>query len=581
MILVKALRQADETSTREKGSSGPSFLGVLLKCFADSNAADSSVNAAQDTNTTSLAFNSLLCHLRVCEDEATVLELLDILSLISSKDSELRKRAIEACWRVLHTEYSVLNQNVPEPSARDELPHTFQGALELGSTSQEIHKVVSATIVKTATADARNAQGSDILRHSFLLLWSLAALSQDLSGFDCWYKITTELVQFLDALDGSSSNAEENPSEQENDERSQRLQRRGKRTRSRAIVSSIPGLTLDTYSSVYEWVLHASVATFAVSPHALTDVTEGQASPFHHHHEMVRHIGCLLDLFVSKFDLFPRRILSTVLACCKQLLTVCTLQVDGCVQWRNAQPILSVEEKRAGVHDYGSIKFLEQLLQSFATWGAGKVLSFAQRLRRVVSPFVESDSDESREPFATVPQNDKRITSLMLSAQRTMDMFGDVATAHNLVAPQFDSDAVENPSEEQETATEAFAVDHADKGYHELDVNEECHTERHGEGNPKRKRRRVAPTLISTVTSGAKSTESANEGDSPKLRKLRRPIIEEDDYDWDEDNDVETEKTPDGFGVSGKWGDEDEEAEDDESSSGSLELEVSDIFQST
>lgn len=596
-ILIKATGYGDErgpdihgkTSSPSKESPGgdgialsapTSLMDMLAQSFVESNATDSCHNTAPVGPSVSLVFKSFLHHLRICEDEATALELMDILSILSSKDSELTQRATEACWRVLHTVYTVSSRDVIE-STGDDLPLTLQGALYTRNNHQLIDRVLSATIVKMATSDTKNAHDNGMLRHNVLLLWSLTARSPYLSGFDYWSKLTSELARFLAGIDESQSSTlttDGDTSSQQETERRQRLERRASK-RSRPHVSSIPSLTLGSFGCFFELLLHASIAAFAVSPHALTDVAEERASPFQNHHDMVQLVSRLLDIYVEYFHMFPRRIVSVVVAACKHMLSVCLFQVDCCVEWRNAQPILSIEEKRAGVHDYGAITFLEHLLQSFATWGAGKVMTACQTIRQLTCPSTESDGDdEDATLLASLPQNDKRFTSLMLSAQKTMDALRAVASAHNLVAPQFDSGFTEKPRKAQATI-KAVAVDDADKGYHELDLNDEVHEKRDEGASEKKKRRRVAPTLISTEAAGQTAGNSAQTATaSQKTRKRRHPVIEEDEHDWGDDSDNDSQKSSDAFGVSGQWGDDKEDAEED-SSSGSLELEVSNIFK--
>jgi hypothetical protein len=147
-------------------------------------------------------------------------------------------------------------------------------------------------------------------------------------------------------------------------------------------------------------------------------------------------------------------------------LSICVFHVSGCVQWRNAQPLLTVEEKRAGKHDYGSIRFLEQLLQAFTRCGPGKVMILCQALSSLsaLSSLTDVDSEEER----CMP-NDKRFTSIILRAQKTMESLRSVASAHNLVPPRLENNSFEKGSKVQ--PKKRLPLDDADKGYHQLERN--------------------------------------------------------------------------------------------------------------
>ena len=566
------------------------LLGTLVQCATKLNAVDLSHAATMkaDGSVIDFTFNTFLDHLRICEDEATALELLDILSILSSGSFALTERALEACWRALHTVYTISHRAVFGSKCND-LPRAFEVSSSFPGRTQMVQRILTATIVKTVASEIKNSQDSAMLRHGVLLLWGLTAQSPSKTVYlslDYLSKLTTELVEFLDGIDCSSSllTSGDKPA-QEKRERSQRLERRTKRDRPH--LSSITGLTLASFDSLFELLLHAAIASFAVSPHARTteqrfDAKAGK-SPFQHHHDMIQLISRILDVYISYFHLFPRRMLSIVLGACKHLLSTCLFQVEECVQWRNARPILSVEQKRAGVHDFGSIKFLEQLLQTFATWGAGKVMSVCQMIRQLSSPSVESNGDEDEDFLAILPQNDKRFTTLMLAAQKTMDTLRDVASVHNLVPPKSDVVSLEKLSSEQ-AEKKGVAADDMDKGYHVLDWNESVLVENEEDrAKPKKKRRRVIPFLVSNRAQGVGTPESTDDIES-RSRK-RHPVIEEDECKSDDNGESQSarddasQRSSDAFGVSGKWGDDKSDDAEEESSSGSLELEVTNIFQ--
>jgi hypothetical protein len=580
--------------------SGPdSLMDVFVDCAMQMNSM--SLNAlALPQNGCSLthAFNELMEHLRICEDEASALELIDIFSILSSNQAGLMNRTIEACWRVLHTVYAD-NCQVAMKFHGDRPPHAFIEAIARANAESQspqnkrhlVERALSATIVRTATSTAKNVQENAMLRRSLLVFWGLmarASSSTSVHGFDYLSKLLDELERFLVGIKDASLSSCKNDDEDSRSQEDGRSRRRKTRSRrKRPYVSSMPSLTVASFDVFFELVLHMAVGIFSVSSHARTSKAlrterpEKENNPFQHLHDIVKLVSRLLDVYISHFGLFPRRMVSIVLGSCKHLLSICVFHVSGCVQWRNAQPLLTVEEKRAGKHDYGSIRFLEQLLQSFATCGPGKVMILCQAVSSLSVPSRETDGDSKEEHYMS---NDKRFTSLMLSAQKTMESLRSVASAHNLVPPRLENNSVDKTSKMQ--PTKCLPLDDADKGYHQLEWNETVQddSESDTEGGKKKKRRRVTPTLVS-VQAGRLDGEDDETSSAP--RKRRHPVIDDEyEYEWGDNegssvsDDDPSDASSDAFGVSGHWGDGDDKV-DETSSSGSLELEVSDIYQAS
>ena len=591
-ILEQATKEVDPIN--KKDSSRISLMNVFVKCAQKMEDTKPSTTEKRDEIDILVAFNVFEEHLHVCEDEATALELVDTLSMLSLSDSTLALRAIEACWRVLHTIYTVPRREAINSISTD-IPQVFRYAVDSTKRHELVARILSATIVKTASNETKITQDNDMLQKTVLLLWGLSARFPSTIGqqsFGYLSKLTNELEQFLGGIGGTalcSLIGDIDSHEQD----AERQENRGKR--SRPNVSSITSLTVATFPTLFELVLHATLATFAVSPHARTKTPANEKNPFWHHHDTVQLLSRLLDVYISRFHLFPRRMLSVVLTACKHLLSVCIFQVDGCVQWRNVQPILSAQEKQAGVHDLGSIKFLEQLLQTFATWGAGKAMIVCQDLRELLCPTAESDGDTEDEVLASLPQNDKRFTSLMLAAQKTLDTLRDVASEHSLVPPQWNSASFDKVSKDHATAKRSpFADNDADKGYHELDWNEKPRAQIVAEGeNGKKKRRRIVPSLVTVLAGDACATKDTSTALTIDRRRKRPPVIndggETEEYGMNvkymgsspKVEDDASRTSVDAFGVSGQWGGDDDNDDDaeEEASHGSLELKVSNIFQ--
>lgn len=577
--------------------SGPD---TLMEVFVDSamqmNSANLNADLSQNGRSLTHAFNELMGHLRICEDEASALELIDILSILSSNQAGLLNRTLEACWRVLHTVYADKGQ-VAIQFHDDGPPHAFIEAIARANAESQcplnkrhlVERALSATMVRTATSTAKNVKENAMLRRSMLVLWGIMAQtssSTSVHGFDYLSKLVDELERFLVGITDTALSSCENydeDSEGQEDGRSRRRKTRSKRNR--PYVSSMPSLTVASFDVFFELVLHMAVGIFSVSPHTRTSEAprrEGRGNgqdPFQHLHEIVKLVNRLFDVYISQFCIIPRRMVSIVLGSCKQMLTICVFHVAGCVQWRNVQPLLTAEEKRAGKNDYASIRFLEQLLQSFATCGPGKVISLCQAVSSLSAPSRATDGDSEEEHYMS---NDKRFTNLMLAAQKTMEKLRSVASTHNIVPPRVEINSVEEASQMQ--LKNSLPLDDADKGYHQLEWNETVQDEfgSDKEGGKDTKRRRVTPTLVSVQTGRFDGEEETCI--APRKRRHPPAIDDEYEYEWSHNegssvSDDDLSHAPsDSFGASGHWGDD---KVDEMSSSESLELEVSDIFQAS
>ena len=277
------------TSTPDTSNLMTSFLSSAIEISSNSQAfTDSTARRARPSDIAH-AFCAFIGHLHMCEDEATALELIDILSILSSDDADLVAATQEATWRVLHTVYIAPRQGLENSS--DALPFAF---LDMAARVRErcngldarenkyriVERALSATIMRSATNASKCFQKNSMLRRTLLVMLGLMARPCSCFEVECDYmgKLIDELVRFLDGVDdGSASPMEiEDKAEESGDESGPGKRRRSRSRRNRVYVSSIPSLKASSFDAFFEITLHVAVALFAASAHGDSEADEPQ-----------------------------------------------------------------------------------------------------------------------------------------------------------------------------------------------------------------------------------------------------------------------------------------------------------------
>ena len=262
---------------------------------------------------------------------------------------------------------------------------------------------------------------------------------------------------------------------------------------SRAQLPAIIGLEAATFQDYFEMLFLVIVAMAASSGPTITS-KKNSCSPYEHLVEMFGLFRRLLLLYQKHFVIFPRKTASCVISTAKDMLTVAVSLLRCCVDWRSAQPLLSIAERQSGKHDMGSIVYLQQLIDQTAAQTVSVITLFCG--------FWQSQDDDVVL---------SRCASLRLAAEKAGRIIKDISASHNLVPPSFDLAALDNQQSEEPTPPP--------KGFHALDS---------GSYSRQRKIRRLVEDKDEIIAMDDAS-ESTNKED---------------------DND-----SGDSFGVAGGWGD--------------------------
>ena len=539
------------------------FLDAFAMHFAtslDDTAKPSMNEGFKDRHVEEQTAQKLLFHLHNCDDQLTANIFLDMLGQLSLKNSALVERATIACWRALHTVYTVQSQDED-----NHLPHVFVVVTDSlmrknsyeKTTTKHPTQVLLALIDRASSNSSKEYDKNASTRNTLLIFWALLTQPTSLGGgeYEFMSKLTDELEILL--FPNGSRQAKEM-----------------KKVKS-TFKSSLPGLSDFTLGFFFDIFLHLTVALFAITSPAKALKGEGLKEPYRKILTGLHLFGRLLDIFKMCSHLLPLRLGALMINSCHQVLNLCHFHILGCVNWRNKQPLLTAAERKVGTHDAGSIHYIDNLLKEITSSGVGKIMSFCETLRTtcLTGSVANSDGTYLETEKAVYSTQYKRISVLLQSAEKAMGRIRAVASAHSLVPPRVEFMKVS--ATVSLVQGKSVTVNSNDKGFHEISW-ESLNDTSTNPAFPMRKKRRVRTLLTEknicsahenswrVDTNGARGATSMLESDDELLEAGT-------DQQFRGDNFV------DGFGVSGEWFDKKFSESDDDS----LELESTSLFDVT
>lgn len=479
-------------------------------------------------------FDKVLQQLKAAFDSTISMQMAEILAILSQLDPPtIGVKALDVCWQRLHTIYpltSVIRLSSVSPSfAR--VSKRFLAIADIQGTS----KVLRTSVMKCAMSKVKAFTSHPVTRRSLLILWSL--LAQPSAGTDRAFSILSSLTNEIKILLTGPVNGimDEAPAEYE---RTSGKIKKKKKKKSDLRLPTIPSLDGGTLVVYTEMTIHMVVSIFAVAQSAVCGSNE---NPFSHLCVYPKLLGRLLLLVEQNLTLFPRRFVSLLLTSCHQLLDVTVSQAQQCVEWRNAQPLLTATERRVGKTDYASIRFLETLLQDLSLASVGTVVSFCERV---------SANKESALLFGGA-----KVTALLQATERTADTMRNIALAHNVVPAMNVFSDRNGQTDADDDDEEEFVV----RGFDQ--------DEPRPQAAPDAKRKKRATLL--TVQPATNNT-MYEEPEAEEFEWREEELLDGDDDDLSADENFSFEVLGSG------WGSDDSDS--DSSDSGSLQLESGGLF---
>jgi hypothetical protein len=511
----------------------------------------------------------ILFHLHTCDDQVAANIFVDIVGLLALQDKLLVDIACDVCWGSLHTVYTIQSEDEAHT-----LPYSFLNAtnavfisnkkrtIESTKNIDSSTKALLASVVRASTNSSKDFCKNTMTRNALLILWALMIQPGCSEGRDHAFlsKMLDELENFLNS-NSTRAHSGTRPCVKK--------QSIGKKENN-FYISSLPGLSNSTIGFFFEMSVHLAVATLAIAPHAKPEIGDATA-PFQHLPVYLQLFGRLLDLFGTYVNEFYRRSGVLIINSCHQILNLCNYHVIKCVDWRNAQPLLSPAERKLGKEDAGSIKHLDDLLKQVARDGVGRIALFCDRVVKgsqmgdTGGEPIDPGLDSKTWLCATYY---RKIASLIQSTEKTMLSLRSVASAHNLVPPK----AKINWSAATLSARNNGKLNVRGRGFHE--ISSKTATELYTlQNDPKKKKRRVTLVLMKDDIE-----ESLCLPKKPEERGPLNTLINSDEEILEAESDTHSNgNSSDGFGVAGGWGEEELSANDD----ASLTLESNRLFDNS
>ena len=417
-------------------------------------------------------FNAFVYHLGICDDAAVSNELVESLSVLAVLGKgDLLFRMTDVSWTALHTTY--FSQ---EDAVRSRTPFALLEILRRSMPpsglctkyTSSAQRTLTTTIMKTALNRSRDFDKSSTFINGILRHWALLALHPQsyIKKESHMSDMRDSLERFLDDIyETLAADISTKRKDDTSDEDGEYYPPQWKRkSRPSLPTSDIPGLNGLSFPIYCEVLLHSIVAAVSISSPTIIAIDTAsehesltaEAGPFLHLQNLAELFGSVVALFRTKMKIFPRRTVPMVIHASKCMLNICLHQLHRCVEWRNSQPMLSMEERETGFEDVASIRYLHSLLESFGTHVVGELLFLCNLVD------LQSSGEDDSDVLTKGGGGDQQKTSgFRFAVEKSLQALKKVATAHNLQI------GVVSDDKDPQTAKKKRVV--RIKGFHEIE----------------------------------------------------------------------------------------------------------------
>lgn len=374
--------------------------------------------------------------------------VLEILSLLAvSKEGELLNRVLELSWTSLHTVYGTEVRAKVFCSCAATMWHVRLCKNIYIPKHQQVIRIVNRILSKCFQKENKNNPELLCLHHGLIRHWGLLTASE--FGLSFLIKHLSSLILSLKSLLESIDVAfisKKNDDDDDHDYEKCHETSRSKKRRT-CHTSSVFGLEVSSIADFFDTLLNLVVATTGtVNPGELLPESRN-SSPYQIFEECYCVFRNMIEIYQAFILAFPRRIAVSVTCASKDMLSIAFYQLQRCIDWRNKQPLLSSQERASGQLDIGSIRYLQQLIDTTMCHTAVPILRLCDLWQS--STVVE---------YMKVA----RISTVRLIVEKVMQRIKDVAHSHNLSTSIF-------------IGCDEIKIDEATKGFHLLSNTEDEH----------------------------------------------------------------------------------------------------------
>jgi hypothetical protein len=306
-----------------------------------------------------MIFERLADHFSKAHTQEIALSMMEFISLFSVRiNSNCRSQAIALSWTGLHTLYTTSAALV----GKSHVPFSFSKAIHSTANtriSMEMDQHFPYAEMETKSEIVQLQQG--LLRH-----WGLICIQPiDFVKLECDFGLL--IADFTHLLDNMLA-----------DNSATIIDRRKKRKRNQHFKISVVGLSEDTFSLFYEWLIKLVTLTCGITSIPSVEINKiSQLGPYSHLEIIFKLFQRLCNTYQTYFAIFPKSSAALFCTSTNDMMTDVINLLHRCIEWRTQQPILPPENRKNGSPDVGSVIYLKNLFDSVTTLVITPILSIA------------------------------------------------------------------------------------------------------------------------------------------------------------------------------------------------------------
>lgn len=334
----------------------------------------------------SLLQQSITAHLERCYNASIAHELVETMTVFAIHlGSQTTEEMTDESWKSFDSKFSSLEVagNLSAPYSLVEAAQEIKASSGYLSTeAHEIERSFKDPVEKLEGVIKSPAGKTSFLTHAMIRHWGLLALSSRNSpAFDDYFsQLLSNIQAFLSETQGppNDDSSYDTNKEETSDEDGDYLppQRRKRHLMQSFPQSQTRGLDSTSFSTYFETLLRMAVAASSIFSVGEESSNIDGSHPFDRFENHVELFGSLITLYEEKLDIFPQKTIITVVSASKDMLNACSVQLNECIDWRNAQPVVLVHDVKAGKFDAASIEYLKELFDLVGRHVLGRLQTF-------------------------------------------------------------------------------------------------------------------------------------------------------------------------------------------------------------
>jgi hypothetical protein len=437
------------------------YLSILGTNDPMNDAIQSGLSASSSPITSfNLITGTFLKHIKDCDDADIACQLVESWSVFAlNYEKNALSSMADLTWSAVKAKYSISGAtrcfHAPYIFTHT-LNRLLPGSLASKTRKNALEQSVHETVVKLVVSKSRNSDKTSFWVNGILRHWGILVLSMengDSTIYNHLAQLFSNLAQFLKrAHRPISARLIEHKCDDTSDDDGEYIPPADRREVKSALPTfKVGGVDAGTFPVIFDILLQISVATLSIlsiDRETLNSDSFRFFSPYRRFASFINFFGSMVTLYHANFSIFPPKTLNAVLRASNSMVSASSFQLQRCIEWRNAQPILPAQSTGAGDNDPASAKFLKEFLDAIETHVVGTLQSICGLFDQL------SDSTGDRPIKGTVPSfavgYKPGIKSLGIRTEKLKTELLRAASVHSLAAPDSNQGTRSAPSEDNE-----------------------------------------------------------------------------------------------------------------------------------